>query len=401
MIYQIGSRGDKVRSIQQLVGATVDGVFGPETANALRTFQRNLGITADGVWGPQTETASTNFFNWLGSQNNAATAPVSNVPTPAPVRQPTGPERDAMSQLKAWLGNFGLESLAEKSWDFIVKNGYEPSQLRMWIYEQPEFAARFPAMKTLQAKQRAVSPEEYIRLEKQYKQVMQNAGMVSQFFDSPNDFTSLIENEIDPQIFEKRVNDGFQRVANASPSVRQAFTNYFGISGDTALAAFFIDPQRATPAIMEAARAAEIGGAALSYNVDVDVNYATKLAQMGVSYSQALEGMQRVSQMRYLFDTSVGEAAVVPGVSPASTVTGTEIQGGRPSVSTSLPTISTNINAANPSLSLIDQSGAEYVFNTNEEIRNRYERRLAQRVFSGRGERTEGVVTRTGRTSLG
>jgi hypothetical protein len=54
-----GSQGASVSLLQSLLnqhGAnlTVDGIFGPLTANAVRNFQRQAGITVDGIVGPVT-----------------------------------------------------------------------------------------------------------------------------------------------------------------------------------------------------------------------------------------------------------------------------------------------------------------------------------------------------------
>lgn len=48
------SRGATVRQVQRVVGATVDGVYGPNTVNAVRTYQRTNGLAVDGVVGPLT-----------------------------------------------------------------------------------------------------------------------------------------------------------------------------------------------------------------------------------------------------------------------------------------------------------------------------------------------------------
>jgi hypothetical protein len=43
-----------VRALQQKLGVSADGVYGPRTRAAVRRFQRAHGLTADGVAGPQT-----------------------------------------------------------------------------------------------------------------------------------------------------------------------------------------------------------------------------------------------------------------------------------------------------------------------------------------------------------
>lgn len=51
---QLGSRGDAARLVQHVVGAKVDGWFGPQSVEALRDWQRSRGLKADGIVGPVT-----------------------------------------------------------------------------------------------------------------------------------------------------------------------------------------------------------------------------------------------------------------------------------------------------------------------------------------------------------
>lgn len=54
---QRGSKGDAVKSLQQALGITADGDFGPATDAAVRAFQRLHGLVDDGVVGPATRAA--------------------------------------------------------------------------------------------------------------------------------------------------------------------------------------------------------------------------------------------------------------------------------------------------------------------------------------------------------
>ncbi len=59
-VYQLGSRGDNVRTIQTKLkrwgyyNGSVDGVYGKKTADAVRLFQQKNGLTVDGVCGEKT-----------------------------------------------------------------------------------------------------------------------------------------------------------------------------------------------------------------------------------------------------------------------------------------------------------------------------------------------------------
>ncbi|HRF09943.1 MAG TPA: peptidoglycan-binding protein [Xanthobacteraceae bacterium] len=51
---QVGSVGESVKKLQQELGITADGRYGPATANAVKEFQKKNGLTEDGIAGPTT-----------------------------------------------------------------------------------------------------------------------------------------------------------------------------------------------------------------------------------------------------------------------------------------------------------------------------------------------------------
>jgi hypothetical protein len=57
VVVERGDRGPAVRTVQEALGITADGVFGPQTHRAVKRFQRRHGLMVDGVVGPQTRAA--------------------------------------------------------------------------------------------------------------------------------------------------------------------------------------------------------------------------------------------------------------------------------------------------------------------------------------------------------
>jgi peptidoglycan hydrolase-like protein with peptidoglycan-binding domain len=58
ILLNAGSEGRQVQLLQRALGGIkVDGIFGPETEQAVRSFQGSRGLTVDGVVGPQTSAA--------------------------------------------------------------------------------------------------------------------------------------------------------------------------------------------------------------------------------------------------------------------------------------------------------------------------------------------------------
>lgn len=53
--------GDDVRQVQNIVGATVDGIFGPETRSKVIDFQAKMNLVQDGIVGENTWKAIEEF----------------------------------------------------------------------------------------------------------------------------------------------------------------------------------------------------------------------------------------------------------------------------------------------------------------------------------------------------
>lgn len=54
MLLKIGSRGELVKDVQEIVGVTADGIFGKGTDEAVKRWQTKNGLPADGLVGPAT-----------------------------------------------------------------------------------------------------------------------------------------------------------------------------------------------------------------------------------------------------------------------------------------------------------------------------------------------------------
>ena len=414
-VYNLGSRHNYVRDIQTLLQIPVDGIYGPQTKDAVREWQKKLQITADGVWGPKTQEATNNLFSWLASQANQPAAPPPAPPPAPPIAPPaagTESQKNALAELQAELKQFGLEGMGEKLWKYILDNGVEDrNRLQLWIYDQPEFKQRFPAFETLQKKYRSIQPAQYIMLERQYAQTMRSAGLSANFFDDPNDFTDLIANDVSQAEFQERIDLGFRKVAQADPAVRNAFRKYFGVEGDAALAAFFIDPDRSAPKLARAAQMAELGGAASAMGVQINSAYAEKLTRLGVTEQQALAGFQKMQQQRSLFAGGISEVAVqtrATGVSDTTKALRGE-SGFSPAVmppgwkeGDPIPGGSSGPNVQDTStMTTENQLGTDYAFGTDVEVQRQLERRLAKRKAQASGVSQQVVANREGQTAIG
>jgi putative chitinase len=76
MLLKVGSKGNEVKQLQEKLGLSADGSFGPGTEKAVKAWQSANGITADGVVGDGT------WSKMFGGVSTPVATPVSNVVIP-------------------------------------------------------------------------------------------------------------------------------------------------------------------------------------------------------------------------------------------------------------------------------------------------------------------------------
>jgi putative chitinase len=76
MLLKVGSKGNEVKQLQEKLGLTADGSFGPGTEKAVKEWQTANGLTADGLVGDGT------WSKMFGGVSTPVAAPVSNVVIP-------------------------------------------------------------------------------------------------------------------------------------------------------------------------------------------------------------------------------------------------------------------------------------------------------------------------------
>jgi hypothetical protein len=229
------------------------------------------------------------------------------------VNQPafTSAEQSAWAQITQTLQQYGfaggdLDALVNFAKQELV-NGKSSDQISLDLYQTPQFAARFPAIIQRQkAGLPPVSPAEYVSLEASYEQLERSAGI-------PPDFTSydaLIANDVSPTEYADRINQGYLAVAQAPQEVRDAFNTYYGVTPGQ-LAAYFLDPAKMEPQLLQQATAAQVGGASAQSGFGlVSSTEATNLARMGINFSQAQQGFAKLAMESELYQGLPGQAEV-------------------------------------------------------------------------------------------
>jgi hypothetical protein len=222
-------------------------------------------------------------------------------------------DESAQAILLGVLADMDLEGLASTVWEWW-KQGRPIQQIMLDMRDTPEYQTRFAGLLALRKKGRAITEKEYIGLEKGYTGVMHAAGLPTTFYDQPDDFAKLISNEVSPAEFQDRI-AGYTTLAHQMPAeVLDQFAAESGYASWAAtgwttsdIAAMFIDPDKALPAIQQRVQRSQIGGASrvTGYGT-IDFNDTERLRALGVDYDEAMKGFEALTRLTPLFTPLAG-----------------------------------------------------------------------------------------------
>lgn len=215
----------------------------------------------------------------------------------------TDVQRDALARIKGVLGQYGLDSLSDFVWQQIL-DGKSETEVLQDIRNHPTFKAEFPEIEArTKAKLAPLSPGEIVAYRQQARQVMKAAGLPAGFYDSKDDFTKLLTQDVSLSELNERVQQAKDATFNIPPQVRARLEQEFGVApGSGTLTSFFLDPDKALPIITRDFNAARIGGRAdMAGYAGLTNDTARTLADAGVSESAAAQGFGELTQQSELF----------------------------------------------------------------------------------------------------
>lgn len=223
--------------------------------------------------------------------------------------QLTTNQNNALGVLNKWLGQFQLGDLGDTVKQWIIQ-GYSPERVQLEITDTPVFKTQFPEYQArIDKGLPPMSPADILNYRSTATQIMKDAGLPAGFYDNKDDFVNLVTSDISPTELQGRVQAGYAKVANAPQEVKDAFNQYFGVQGEGNLAAFFLDPSKATPVIQKAVSEAQIGGAGQRFGFQVSADQASRYAELGISNDQASQGFSQAAQMRPLGQGTISESS--------------------------------------------------------------------------------------------
>lgn len=184
-------------------------------------------------------------------------------------------------------------------WEQITSGVDSQAGLIAWFESTPQFQARFPAIAEARANGLGYvpTPRDVRQYEQTAAEIMRNAGMPSWFFDQPQELQALMGQNISVSELEERLGQAWTTVRTTDPSVTQMFSEFFGVDGDAAMAAFFLDPDRTVASIDRAARTAYTAGMGRNVGLSIDRQLADRMATLPNTLAGIWEDLTIVGRM--------------------------------------------------------------------------------------------------------
>jgi len=222
---------------------------------------------------------------------------------------------DAFSIVDDLVRSYGLDKTIA---DFIkgqMTTAQSRTAIAMKIRQQPAYHLRFPAMQArIDAGLPALTENEYMALETDYRSAMQAANLPENFSDGPEDFAALIEGDVSVAELQSRVALAEQSLDQANQDTITQLQTWYDLPKGS-LVAYFLDPDAAKNVFEQNRRMEAAGlsagamralGPRAPWGGTLAKSTAERLQREGVAQSQLI---QRLSERRGLTtELLVGEA---------------------------------------------------------------------------------------------
>jgi len=171
-------------------------------------------------------------------------------------------------------------------WEQITSGVDNAAALQIALEQTSQFQRRYGIIAEMRA-QAATGAAVHVptvaevrEYEQRTTQLMRQAGLPSYMFDNWADTHALLRNNLSVAEVEQRLGQAWERVTTTDPQVREAFNEFYGIEGDAALAAMFLDPTRTMSALEKQSRAAYTAGTGRAMGLTVDQQLAERFANL-------------------------------------------------------------------------------------------------------------------------
>jgi hypothetical protein len=204
-------------------------------------------------------------------------------------------QASAFSLMSGLLDQYGLNELASDLRRMIEQGITDEASITLTLQGTDAWKQRFAGNEMLRSKGlRVLTPKEYIDTEIAIAAAMQQYGLPEDFYNQKSDFAQWIGNNVSAAELNERLQSWSDLAHRQDPAVTAQLQAMGMTHGD--LMAFMMDPDRANPLIQKKYKSTLIGASARRAGLTTSIEYADKLAGMGITEEQAQAGYAAISE---------------------------------------------------------------------------------------------------------
>jgi hypothetical protein len=214
-------------------------------------------------------------------------------------------KQSAYDIINTTLNAYGLGSLGRFVNNIVFGENVVNADIILGrIRQTTEYKTRFAANETRRSRGlNVLSESEYVAMERVYQQYLRASGLPPEMYDQNTDVQQFIANDVSVAELATRINQGYEAVRYANPQVVQEMRRLYGVT-EGQLAAYFLDPNRATPVLIRQAESARVASeATLQAGINLGVTKAEELVTAGINQEAARQGFQAIKAAEELFQT--------------------------------------------------------------------------------------------------
>lgn len=231
-----------------------------------------------------------------------------------------GGEQSGRDIFKAFLKQYGLGALADDDALWNSSKAKEPGEFMIDIEKTTTYQTRFKGIVELKAKAAAgeyvpyiPSIQEYVDLEKGYREKAMEYELPTSYYDSPDDFAKLISGSVSVNEYSNRLKMAQQTALGDDPTFRQELARLTPGATIGDLTAYYLDPDKGDVVLQERFNQAQFGAAARRTGFDVLSLKEIEALQGKVTLEQAQGGFDMVQSGAEIVGALPGEQE--PGMS--------------------------------------------------------------------------------------
>lgn len=229
------------------------------------------------------------------------------------------------SQIASYLTEMGLGDLFTMSgnkpggwlWQQITSGLDNQAALLISLEDTQPFKQRYGIITELRQQAAAGKPvhvpsiAEVREYETSVTTMMRQAGLPAYMYDDVHDVHALMRNGLSPAEVEQRLGQAWERVHSTDPAVRDSYKSFYGVEGDAALAATFLDPTKTMSQLERQSRAAYTAGMGQRMGVGINQAVAERIAGLPKTEAGIFQDLTTINQMSAsgIFQESIGEQA--------------------------------------------------------------------------------------------